>query len=556
MADRAKAENAAEGPKRAGIVLTALIAVAAVANLNLTVTNVALPQIGQAFTAGQVGLNLVAVGYSLGLAASVLYLGAVGDRYGRKMMLLVGTLLAVPASLLAALAPSIGVLFIARLTGGVAAGMAYPTTLAVITALWPEPARTRVVALWFSIGGAVSALGPLVAGALLTQFAWSSVFLVTIPLALVAAYLAWRCVPAHVSESTFPVDNFGGILSVVMVAAIVLAINFAAVPNKGGLALGLAAVGVAAGVGFFVRQSRARAPLYDLSVASRRIFWVAAVAGIVVFGVFMAAMFIGQQFLQNVLGYSTLAAGTAVLPGALGAMLVATTSAKLVNAHGARLGLLVGFAFCLLGFLTMLGLWKEHIGYWSVGVAYLLIGMGVGFAGTPASNSLTASVPVKRAGMASATADLQFDLGGAIMLSILGAVLTAGYASAFRSLIAAAPQGQHISTNTQTALERSFSSAAALAHQYPQYASKITAAAKSSFLSGADWAYVGGILLILVGAAIVFFLFPTGRKEKTLIAQYHAEDASRPAVRPATIRARRRAHRPKSSVAGPSDRTR
>jgi MFS transporter, DHA2 family, multidrug resistance protein len=111
-----------------------------------------------------VGLNLVAVGYSLGLAASVLCLGAVGDRYGRKMMLLVGMLLAVPASLLAALAPLVGVLFVARLIGGVAAGMAFPTTLAVITALWPEPARTRAVALWFRIGRGVPALGPLIAG--------------------------------------------------------------------------------------------------------------------------------------------------------------------------------------------------------------------------------------------------------------------------------------------------------------------------------------------------------------------------------------------------------
>src|SRR6186997_2543957 len=117
-------------PDRAPLVLAALIAVAAVANLNLAVANVALPDIGKAFDAGQTALNLVAVGYSLGLAASVLYLGAVGDRYGRKEMLLLGTTLAIPFSLLAAYAPSIGVLFAARVLGGVAAGMAFPTTLA------------------------------------------------------------------------------------------------------------------------------------------------------------------------------------------------------------------------------------------------------------------------------------------------------------------------------------------------------------------------------------------------------------------------------------------
>src|SRR4051812_10456515 len=113
-------------PKRPALVLGTLILVAAVANLNLAVANVALPSIGAAFDAGQVALDLVAVGYSLGLAASVLYLGALGDRYGRKLMLVGGMALSVPASVLAALAPSIEVLFAARVLGGLAAGMAFP----------------------------------------------------------------------------------------------------------------------------------------------------------------------------------------------------------------------------------------------------------------------------------------------------------------------------------------------------------------------------------------------------------------------------------------------
>ncbi len=133
-------------PDRAGLVLLALILVAAVANLNLSVANVALPSIGQAFDSSQTMLNLIAVGYSLGLAASVLYLGALGDRYGRKLMLILGVSLSVPACLLAAFAPTDGVLFLARVLGGLSAGMAYPTTLALITARGrglPAPARSR-----------------------------------------------------------------------------------------------------------------------------------------------------------------------------------------------------------------------------------------------------------------------------------------------------------------------------------------------------------------------------------------------------------------------------
>src|SRR5262245_8233224 len=126
-------------PSRGGLVLGSLILVAAVANLNLSVANVALPSIGEHFDSSQTMLDLIAVGYSLGLACSVLWLGALGDRYGRKLMMLIGTVLAVPMSLLAAWAPSDVVLFLARLGGGLAAGMAYPTTLALITALWSGP---------------------------------------------------------------------------------------------------------------------------------------------------------------------------------------------------------------------------------------------------------------------------------------------------------------------------------------------------------------------------------------------------------------------------------
>src|SRR3954470_19095256 len=129
-------------PDRAGLVLVALILVAAVANLNLSVANVALPSIGKHFDSSQTTLDLIAVGYSLGLACSVLWLGALGDRYGRKLMLVSGTVLAIPFSLLAAFSPTDVVLFIARVGGGLAAGMAYPTTLALITALWaPGAAR-------------------------------------------------------------------------------------------------------------------------------------------------------------------------------------------------------------------------------------------------------------------------------------------------------------------------------------------------------------------------------------------------------------------------------
>jgi len=251
---------------------------------------------------------------------------------------------------------------------------------------------------------------------------------------------------------------------------------------------------------------------------------VAALAGIIVFGTLMAAMFVGQQYLQNVLGYTTLGAGAAILPAALFMVLIAPRSAKLIESHGSRITLLIGYLFCLLGFVVMFFLWDDGAAYWKIGLGYALVGAGVGFAGTPASHSLTGSVPVRRAGMASGTADLQRDLGGAIMQSILGSVLTAGYSAAFVSQIAASPNSNKVSDKVASELERSFSSAATTAEQYPQYANQIIAAAKTSFLNGEDWAYLTGIVAIVIGFIVVFFLFPKHDDEVRLLGEYEAED--------------------------------
>jgi MFS transporter, DHA2 family, multidrug resistance protein len=521
----------AEAPARAGLVLAALIIVAGVANLNLSVANVALPDIGKHFDSSQTTLDLIAVGYSLGLACSVLWLGALGDRYGRKLMLILGTGLAIPMSLLAAYAPSDDVLFLARLGGGIAAGMAYPTTLALITALWSGPGRTKSIALWSALGGAIASLGPLLSGFLLQHFYWGSVFLITLPLAVVAIAMAWWLVPAHVNESTEPVDNLGGVLSLVLVGTLILSINFAPVPNAGTTALVLALIAVGALVVFYFRQRRAPNPLYDLDVAARRTFWVAACAGIIVFGSLMGSAFISQQYLQNVLGYSTLEAGAAFLPAVVFMVLVAPRSAKLVETRGARFTLLCGYVFLLLAFATMLLVWKEDSSYWEIAVAYALIGIGVGFAGTPASHSLTSSVPVRRAGMASGTADLQRDLGGAIMQSIFGAVLTAGYASAAGALVTSS--GKNVTDSTQAELTKSFSSATDTASRYPASVhDQIIAGAKTAFLHGDKWAYLAGLIAVLLGAVLVFFVFPKQQEEEELLERYRAEDAGPRQPRP------------------------
>ena len=351
------------------------------------------------------------------------------------MMLVLGVVLSIPASLMAAWAPSVSGWRWPGSSGG-AAGMAYPTTLAIITALWTGAQRTKSIALWSGIGGAVSALGPLVAGAALEEWWWG----VRVPPDAahrggVALVMAVVLIPSHVNETTDPVDNLGGVLSVVLVAAVVLGINCARA-RQDRVAVGLATVALAATAAFIIRQRRTRYPLYDLKVAGRRIFWVAALAGIIVFGALMGAMFIGQQFLQNVHEYSSVEAGAAIPPAAVFMVLVALRGpagrAAGVPVHAA--GRLRGGA---LGFVTMLVLGREQ-SLLAVGLAYALWAS----ASAPRDARPLHSPPPRPspAGMASGTADLQRDWAACVMQSILGALLAGLHVGDGRPGVGAAQQ--------------------------------------------------------------------------------------------------------------------
>ncbi|MFM7147052.1 MAG: MFS transporter [Actinomycetales bacterium] len=521
--------SASTTPARAPLVLGTLILAALVCNVNLSVANIALSDIGLAFDAAQTQLNLVAIGCSLGLAMSVLYLGAIGDRYGRKLLLILGLVLTLPFSALAAWAPSVDVLIAARILTGVAAGMAFPTTLALITALWSAgPQRLRAITLWSGVSGGAAILGPVIAGGLLEVAWWGSVFLIAVVPAVIAIPLVVWVVPAHVNESTERVDHLGGVLSVVMIALLVIGLGLISAPGLMPVSVVLMALAAVLVVAFFIQQRHAQPPLYDLHYAGRRLFWVAAVAGMIVFGSLMGAMFVGQQFLQNVLNYSTLMAGLAVLPAAFGMMLAAPVSARLVQSYASRVTMLIGYTSILLGFLIMLISWRATTAYVWVGAAYLLVGVGAGIALTPASRLLTSSVPVSRVGMASGTSDLQRDLGGAILQALLGSLLTAGYAAKMLSQISSAPDASNVTASTQAALQMSYASAANVSKSFPQYAEQIVQAAQQSFLEGANWAYAAAAFAVIIGGLLVLLRLPGAKAEAALLADYaRADNAAR-----------------------------
>ncbi|MDO8730954.1 MAG: MFS transporter [Actinomycetota bacterium] len=517
--------NRPDSPPRGTFILLALVTGAIVANINLAVANVALPTIGADLGASQNQLDAIAEAFALGLASTVLYLGAIGDRYGRKMLFVLGAVLTVPTACMAAWAPSADFLVFARLCSGFAAALLFPTTLSLISSLFKNKARVRAIAMWSGIGAGMAALGPLLGGWLMEYFWWGSVFLISVPLAVIALILGVIVIPNHIERDTGPVDHLGGVLSVVSVGGLVVIIQtfHQGVDSRW---LSILAVTVVAFVGFLLRQSRAPRPLVSLPLAKQRTFWVAFVGGSIAFGSLIGAMFIGQQFTQNVLGYDTLSAAAVVLPSAICSALFGQLAGQLIIKRGSRSSLSLGLLAVAIAFVLMLVTWKPGTSIGWVLAAYAFVGTGVGLAATPASRALMSSVPASHAGMGSAFLDLTRDLGGAILQAMLGGILAAAYAKQMTADIAGLPaeQASQVTNEIADQLTSSFAGAAQVASQYsPPVSQQIIDAAATAFTDGKSASILLALALTLLGLALVLLRFPSKSVEEAYYAKVAVE---------------------------------
>lgn len=497
-------------PPRSALVLVALVTGAIVANINLSVANVALPTIGSDLGASQDQLTLVANAFALGLASTVLYLGSIGDRYGRKLLFVIGAVATVPTAMLAAWAPNVEVLILARFLGGVAAALVFPTTLSIIGALYRGRPRITAIALWSGLGGGFAAVGPVIGGWMLQYFWWGSVFLISLPLVVVALGIGLVVLPWHSQEETFPVDHLGGILSVLGVGGLVLWIEHLddGFTASRWFTLGIVVLLLAV---FLWRQTRARRPLVDLPLAKARTFWVAFVAGAITFGSLIGAMFVGQQFMQNVLGYDPFISAAVVLPSAVCTAIFGQVAGKLIAAKGSQFTFMLGLGSVAFAFTLMLITWRTGASIWWVLIAYAFVGTGVGLSATPASRSLMNSVPASRGGMGSAFLDLTRDLGGAIIQAFMGALLAGAYALRVAKDLADLPadEASKVSTKVADQLTSSYESAASVASEYTgTTAQKILEGAAAAFTEGKSAAIGIALIFTLIGLVLVLVAYP------------------------------------------------
>ena len=512
-------------PSKSSFVLLALVTGAIVSNISLSIANVALPSIGRDLNATQGDLTSIANAFALALASTVLYFGALADRFGRKLMFVLGAILTVPTAFISAFAPNVDILILGRFTSGLAAALLFPTTLSLISSLYKGHARVTAIALWSGIGGGVAALAPVLGGWLLESYWWGSVFLLAVPLVLVALIVGLFVLPWKCDEEPGAVDHLGGLLSIAGIMLFVLTIENVSKGLEWRLFWTFSASLVLLAL-FFWRQTRAPRPLIYLPLLKARTMWVAFLAGAITFGSLIGAMFIGQQYVQNVLGYSTLLSAAVVLPAALGTMVFGQIAGKIVTGHGSRPSFILGLSSVAIAFAIMLVTWNEAASIGWVLTGYAFVGIGVGLSVTPASRALMSSVPPKRAGMGSAFLDLTRDLGGAIIQATMGTFLAAAYAFSVRDQLSALPSSEADKVTNQISqeLSSSYTSAAEVAAKYGGSTSEaILNGAAQAFADGKSIAIGIALVLTLIGLFTVIFVFPNKSKENAYYEQVLAD---------------------------------
>ncbi|WGV50776.2 MFS transporter [Rhodococcus erythropolis] len=395
-----------------------------VVGLDTTIVNVALPAIGEGFGVGTVGLEWIVNAYTLVLASLLISSGALADRFGRRRIFQIGLVVFGVASIVCALAPSVGVLIAARIAQGVGGSMLSPVALAIVVNVMTDPKeRAKAIGVWAAVFGLSMAAGPIVGGVLIESFGWRSVFWINVPVIAVVLMLTAVFVPQSRAEQPRRLDLPGQVLLMVVVGGSVALLIEG--PRIGWLASGAIAgyVAVAAALAAFVRvESRKSEPLMDPSLFRHRPFTGAVLGAIVVFVALNATLLLGTFYLQQAREMTPAAAGAMTLPMAVAATICAPLSGILVGRFGARLPLLIAGSFTALGGLCLVSL-DNSTGTSTLLVAYLFLGIGFGFSNAPITNTAVNGLPRSQAGLAGGITSSARQFGAALGVALAGGMI-------------------------------------------------------------------------------------------------------------------------------------
>lgn len=481
---------------RAWVALAVLMLSVLLVSVDNTVLSFALPMISVALQPSGTQLLWIVDVYPLVLATLLVAMGSLGDRIGRRQLLMIGAAGFGVASAVAAFAPSAELLITARALQGLFGATLMPSTLSLLRNIFHDAGQRRLaIAAWGAMFSGGAALGPILGGWLLEHFWWGSVFLINIPVVLVLLVTAVLVVPESKDPSPGVVDPISIALSMTAMLPIVYGIKRAAEHGADAYTLASFAVGGLATWLFIRRQQRRDDPMLDVSLFRNRIFTGAVLSNLLSMAGFAGFVLFAAQFLQLVAGLSPMRAAVALLPGLAMTVLAGFLAVATVPKVGARWLVSGSFVLAAIGY-AVVGAPGAIPTLWTVAVGFAVLGVGIGIAETLTNDLVVASVPPHRAGSASAISETAYEVGAVLGTAVLGSILTATFRS--RLTLPATVREHSDPASLQTlggALEEASRYPAAVAEQ-------VVHSAQLAFDAGVQTTAIAAIALSLTAAVV------------------------------------------------------
>jgi EmrB/QacA subfamily drug resistance transporter len=488
-----------------------------------TIVNVALPTLQSELDASTTQLQWVVDAYILVFAGLLLTMGSLGDRFGRRGALAIGLAVMGTGSILSSFANSADQLIATRALMGVGGAMIMPATLSIITNVFTlRRERAQAIAIWSATAGAAVAIGPVTGGWLLEHFWWGSVFLVNVPVVVVALVLGQLFVPTSRDPAAPPVDVPGALLSIAGLVVLVWAIiegpgGWTDPEILGGFALAAVLIGA-----FVLWERRTRFPMLDVSFFRNPRFSAASGAIMLTFFAMFGSLFLLTQFLQSILGYTPLEAGIRLLPMAGVMMVISPVSAKLVERIGSKIVVATGLSVGAVGLITASRL-TAGATYPEVLSALVVLAAGLALVMPPATESIMGSLPLAKAGVGSAVNDTTRQVGGALGVAVLGSVMSSTYGPRVSDAISGFP----VSSEQAAAIHDQIGAALRAASEIGGEPGRTLAdVASRGFADGMSTAFVIGAAALVLGAVIVALFLPARARDHEDVAV--AGDGQRP----------------------------
>lgn len=489
-------EEVVADPRSQRLILAAMCLALVAVVASVSGLNVAQQALAADLGASQSEILWVINGYTLTLAALLMPVGAVGDRWGRKPILVAGLAVFLILNLASAFAGSPEVLIALRVGAGLGAAMIMPVTLSIITTTFPVEQRARAIGVWAGFAGAGGIIGLFTSAAVIDNLTWPWVFATPIGLALCSLVLTVVVVPHSREHVEAGFDVAGTVLSVAAVGGLVLAIQEG--PERGWtdlVTVGALVAGLLASLWFVKVELGREHPLLDVRLLGDRALGSGAVNLFVVFALMFALFLVVVQFLQAALGYSALKAATGLIPMALMMMPLSVVAPTIAERIGYRRTLVAGMLLLAIGFALVAALADVDAGYVSALPGLLVLALGVGLSMSPSTTAITSALPEEKQGVASALNDTVREMGGAVGIALLGSVLNAQYRDAIE------PVTQRLPPHAAEPVSSGIGGAIAVAERVGPEAHRLLDAARSAFMDGLSVSmWLGGGLALATAA--------------------------------------------------------